>query len=110
MMAPARPVEYETVHTSANYCHFIPVTISGGQACDDRTEARWAEHLCPVHGARKAQLVKSVAFEDLGAGVDPPCIRDDQLAILSLQEGSSDMTRPDDEVPQAIELLDDDVH
>jgi hypothetical protein len=31
--------------------------------------------------------------------------RNDQTPVLSLQERSSDLTRPDDEVPQAIKLL-----
>jgi hypothetical protein len=50
----------------------------------------------------EAQLLKSVAFEDLGARVDAPGVRNDQLPVLSLQERSSDLTRPNDEVPQAI--------
>ena len=58
----------------------------------------------------EAQLLESVAFEDLGARVDSPGIRDDPLAVLSLQERSSDVTRPDDKVPQAINLLNVDVH
>ena len=58
----------------------------------------------------RAQLPKSVAFEDLGARVDSPGVRNDPLPVLSLQERSSDLTRADDEVPQAIKLLNDDVH
>ena len=58
----------------------------------------------------EAQLLKSVAFEDLGARVDSPGVRNDPLAVLSLQERSSDPTGPDDEMPQAIKLLNDDVH
>src|ERR1700738_2090718 len=61
--------------------------------------------LCPP-----TSLPKSIAFEDLGARVDAPRVRHDQLPVLSLQERSSDPTRPDDEVPQAIKLLNDDVH
>jgi len=58
----------------------------------------------------RRKLLKSVAFEDLGAGVDAPGVRHDQLPVLSLQERSSDLTRPDDEVPQAVKLLDSDVY
>jgi len=58
----------------------------------------------------EAQLLKSVAFEDLGARVDSPGVRNDPLAVLSLQERSSDLTRSDVEVPRAIKLLNDDVH
>ena len=58
----------------------------------------------------RRKLPKSIAFEDLGARVDTPGVRHDQLPVLSLQERSSDLTRPDDEVPQAIKLLNDDVH
>src|ERR1700675_2600525 len=61
--------------------------------------------LCPP-----TSVPKSIAFEDLGARVDAPRVRHDQLPVLSLQERSSDPTRPDDEVPQAIKLLNDDVH
>ena len=60
--------------------------------------------------AAKRKLLKSIAFEDLGARVDAPGVPHDQLPVLSLQERSSDLTRPDDEVPQAIKLLNDDVH
>jgi len=60
--------------------------------------------------AVKRKLLKSIAFEDLGARVDAPGVPHDQLPVLSLQERSSDLTRPDDEVPQAIKLLNDDVH
>ena len=35
---------------------------------------------------------------------------DDQRSVLCLQERSPDLTRPDDEMPQAVELLDEDVH
>src|SRR5882757_2303833 len=52
----------------------------------------------------------SVAFEDLGARVDPAGVRNDQRPVLCLQERSPDLTRPDDEVPQAVKPLDDDVH
>ena len=62
--------------------------------------------LCDVLGPP----IPSVAFEHLGARVDSPGVRNDPLAVLSLQERSSDLTRPDDEVPQAIKLLNDDVH
>ena len=58
----------------------------------------------------EAQLQKSVAFEDFGARIDSPSVRNDPLAVLGLQERSSDPTRPDDEVPQATKLLNDDVH
>src|SRR5437016_3717417 len=58
--------------------------------------------------ARSCQ--KSIALEDLGAGVDAPGVRHDHLPVLSLQERSSDLARSDDEVPQTIELLNDDVH
>ena len=67
----------------------------------------------PKFGAkrtREAQLLKSIVFEDLGARVDLPGVRNHPLAALSLQERSSDLTRPNDEVPQAITLLNDDVH
>src|SRR4029077_12470005 len=47
---------------------------------------------------------------DRGARVDPPGEQNDQPPGRSLQERSSDLTRPDDEVPQAIKLLNDDVH
>ena len=60
--------------------------------------------LCPP-----TSVPKSIAFEDLGTRVDAPRVRHDQLPVLSLQERSSDLTRPDDEVPQAIKLLNDDV-
>src|ERR1700694_5377636 len=60
--------------------------------------------------AVKRRLLKSIAFEDLGARVDAPAVPHDQLPVLRLQERSSDLTRPDDEVPQAIKLLNDDVH
>jgi len=52
----------------------------------------------------------SVALEDPGSRVDAPGVGHDQRPVLSLQERSSDLTRPDDEVPQAIELPNDDVH
>jgi hypothetical protein len=52
----------------------------------------------------------SVAFEDLGAGVDPVSVRNDQRAVLRLQERSPDLTRPDDELPQAVKLPDGNVH
>ncbi|MEH2691154.1 hypothetical protein DXU04_40640 [Bradyrhizobium diazoefficiens] len=55
-------------------------------------------------------LLNSVAFEDPRTRIDAPGILNDQLPILSLQERSSDLTRPDDEVPQAVELSNDDVH
>src|SRR6516162_10017266 len=60
--------------------------------------------------ASEALLLKSVAFEDLGARVDSPGVCNDPLAVLGLQERSSDLTRPNDKVPQAIKLLNDDVH
>src|SRR6516162_8275200 len=60
--------------------------------------------------ASEALLLKSVAFEDLGARVDSPGVCNDPLAVLGLQERSSDLTRPNDEVPQAIKLLNDYVH
>jgi hypothetical protein len=50
------------------------------------------------------------AFDDLRARVDPARVRDDQRLVLSLQERSPDLARPDDEVPQTVKLLDDDVH
>jgi hypothetical protein len=53
---------------------------------------------------------RSVAFEDLGARVHAPGVRNDQRPVLSLQEGSSELARPDDKMPQAIESLNDDVH
>src|SRR5262245_13759900 len=49
-------------------------------------------------------------LEDPGARVDAPGVGHGQRPVLSLQERSSDLTRPDDEVPQAIELPNDDVH
>jgi hypothetical protein len=55
-------------------------------------------------------FLTTVAFEDLGARVDPASVRNDQRAILRLQERGPDLTRPDDEVPQAVKLLDGDVH
>jgi hypothetical protein len=57
-----------------------------------------------------ASLSKLVAFEDLGARVNSPGVRNDQLPVLSLQEGSSELARPDDKVPQAIKSLNHDVH
>ena len=55
----------------------------------------------------EAQLLKSVQFEDLGARVDSPGVRNDPLPVLSLQERSSDLARPDDEVPQATTVAED---
>jgi hypothetical protein len=52
----------------------------------------------------------SVALEDPGARVDAPGVGHDQRSVLTLQKRSSDVTRPDDEVPQTIELPNDDVH
>src|ERR1700733_3303632 len=52
----------------------------------------------------------SVAFENLGARIDPAGVRNDQRPILRLQERSPDLTRPHVEVPQAVKLLDGDVH
>ena len=56
------------------------------------------------------QRLESVAFENLGAGVDSPGVRDDPLSLLSLQERSLDSAWPDDEVPKAIKLLNVDDH
>ena len=47
----------------------------------------------------EAQKRKSVAFENFGPRVDSPGICDDQLPLLSLQKRSSDLARPDNEVP-----------
>lgn len=58
----------------------------------------------------EAQLLKSVEFEDLGARVDSPGVRNDPLPVLSLQERRPELARPDDEVPQAMKLLNVDVH
>src|ERR1700750_2677218 len=55
-------------------------------------------------------MLTSVAQEYLGAGVDAPGVSHDQFAILAVQERGPDLTRPDDEVPQTIELLNDDVN
>ncbi|RXG91179.1 hypothetical protein EAS62_26095 [Bradyrhizobium zhanjiangense] len=55
-------------------------------------------------------LLNSVAFEDPCTRIGAPGILNDQLPILSFQERRSDLTRPDDEVPQAVELSNDDVH
>ena len=55
-------------------------------------------------------LLNSVAFEYPRTGIDAPGILNDQLPVLSLQKRSSDLTRPDDEVPQTVELSNHDVH
>ncbi|PPQ13946.1 hypothetical protein CV770_39665 [Bradyrhizobium sp. AC87j1] len=55
-------------------------------------------------------LLNLVAFEYPCTRIDAAGILNDQLPILSLQERGSDLTRPDDEVPQAVELSNDDVH
>ena len=55
-------------------------------------------------------FLTTVAFEDLGARVGPASVRKEQRAVLRLQERSPDLSRPDDEVPQAVKLLDGDVH
>src|SRR5215469_14847071 len=65
---------------------------------------------CWARSASSCALQLSVAFEDLGARVDSPGVRNDRLAALGLQERSSDLTRPNDKVPQAIKLLNDYVH
>jgi hypothetical protein len=79
----------------------------------------YVQHIClpelKYHGLRKwtsceAQLLKSVAFKNLGAGVDSPGVRNDPHSVLTLREWRSDLTRPDSQVPQAIKLLNDDVH
>ena len=44
-------------------------------------------------------LLKSLVLVNFGAREDSPSVRNDQLPVLSVQEGSSDLTRPDDEVP-----------
>src|SRR5438876_8405688 len=84
---------------------FVP--ISGRSAISPVPQIRDCIH---PSASCERKLLKSVAFEDLGARVDAPGVRHDQLPVLSLQERSSDLTRPDDEVPQAIKLLNDDVH
>jgi hypothetical protein len=52
----------------------------------------------------------SVACDDLGARVDPAGVPNDQLAVLCLQEWAPNLTRPYDEMPHAVKLLDNDVH
>ena len=54
--------------------------------------------------------MESVAFKNLGAGVDSSGVRDDARSLLSLQERSLDFARPDDEMPKAIKLLNVDDH
>jgi len=41
----------------------------------------------------------SVALKDPGSRVDAPGVGHDQRPVLRLKKGSSDLTRPDDEVP-----------
>ena len=57
--------------------------------------------ICPAH---------SVTFEYPGTRIGAPGILNDQLPILGFQKRRSDLTRPDDEVPQAVELSNDGVH
>jgi hypothetical protein len=82
------------------------LTISRG------VDLRSARQINQSHRARSlsAKRDESVAFEDSGARVDPAGVRNDQRSVLCLQERSPDLTRPDDEVPQAVKLLDEDVH
>jgi hypothetical protein len=68
-----------------------------------------AAHLSCV-SADLSHSSPSVTFENRGARVDPAGVRNDQCAILYFQERSPDLTRPDAEVPQAVMLMDDDVH
>ncbi|MDA9414537.1 hypothetical protein XI07_07340 [Bradyrhizobium sp. CCBAU 11445] len=55
-------------------------------------------------------LLNSIAFEYPRTRIDAPGILNDQLPILRFQERSSDLTRPDNEVPQTVELSNDDIH
>ena len=54
--------------------------------------------------------LSSVAFEDPCTRIGAPGVLNDQLPILRFQERRSDLARPDDEVPQAVELSNDNVH
>jgi hypothetical protein len=49
-------------------------------------------------GAADNKAATDQSFEDLGARVDSTGVSNDPFAVLSLQERSSDLTRPDDEV------------
>jgi len=69
--------------------------------------------ICPAGAVRRTMIRgdrSSVALEYPGAWVGAAGVGDHQGAVLGVQEGRSNLARPDDEVPQAIELLDHDLH
>src|SRR3954468_20309753 len=91
----------------------MPISTRRSKRLWPRPRARMRS-ICPAGAARRTTIrratLASVALEDLGAGISATGVSHDQRAVLGFQERRSDLACPDNQVPQTIELPDDDFH